>query len=216
MKITSIQTEAVRANEMSLLELIDRYVTQLADRSIVAISSKVVSLCEGNVVKVGEADVQELARREAQYYLAPANEYGYALTINRDILISKEFSVQVGVIVTDSRVTPMRRGVLGVGLAHSGFSALQNLVGRPDIFGQYELKYTYSAVLDGLAAAVTVQMGEADQRTPIVIVEEADFVEFQDRNPTAAELKLLSIPLEEDLYAEMLKAIPWDKRPEKN
>jgi len=245
MKVTTIKTEAIRANEISLIELIDKYITVLLERSVVVITSKVVSLCEGNVVKIGAADVQELAKREAQYYMPPPNEAGYALTVNRNILISKagidesntggyyvlwpadpqksanavrehlvkKFGVTVGVILSDSRVTPMRRGVIGVGLAHSGFKALQYLAGQPDIFGGYELKYTYTAVLDGLTAAAVVQMGEGAQRTPIAIIEEADFVEFQDRNPSGDELEKLVMPMEEDIFADMLKGIPWDKRP---
>ena len=71
MKLTSIQTEAIRANDMGLIQLIDKYVPVLEEESIVAISSKVVALCEGRVEKVGTVDVQELAKREAQYYMSP-------------------------------------------------------------------------------------------------------------------------------------------------
>jgi len=245
-KITTIRTEPVTKGAMSLRELLDRYVTDLKDGSIVAVTSKVVSLCEDKGVAVGTVDVQELARKEAEYYLAPGNNLGYALTVNRGILTSKagvdesntggyyvpwpddpqksandareylakKFGVRVGVIITDGRVTPMRRGVIGIGLSHSGFLALHNLVGQKDIFGTYELKYTYDGVLDGLAAAAAVQMGEGDQCRPIAIIEDADFVEFQDRNPTKDELALLNIDLEDDLFAEMLKGIAWDKRPE--
>ncbi len=249
MKITSIQTEAIRAGALGLTQFVDKYVTQLSADSIVAVSSKVVALCEGNVVKAGTVDVQELARREAQYYLPPtAHSLGYTLTVNRNILVSKagidesngdgnyvlwpadpqasanairehlvaKFGVRVGVILTDGRITPMRRGVIGVGLAHSGFAALRDYVGTPDIFGDYDLKYTYSSLLDGLAAAVVVQMGEGDQRTPIAVVEDVPFVEFQERNPTAEELAMLAMPLEDDIYAEMLKAIPWEKRPDRD
>ncbi len=246
MKITGIQTDPIRASEMSLAEFVDKYVPKLADGSVVAVTSKVVALCEGRVVKVGTADVQELARNEAQYYLPPtAHSLGYTLTVNRNILISKagidesntdghyvlwpedpqasanairaqlakKYGVRVGVILTDGRVTPMRRGVIGVGLSHSGFAALHNYVGTPDIFGNYDLKYTYSSVLDGLASAAVVVTGEGDQCMPIAVIEDVPFVDFQDRNPNAEELGELAMPMEDDIYAEMLKAIPWQKRP---
>jgi dihydrofolate synthase / folylpolyglutamate synthase len=248
MKITGIQTPAIRAREMTLEELIDRYVPSLSEGAIVAISSKVVALCEGRAVKVGTADVQALARAEAEYYLSPdAHSLGYSLTVNRHILISKagidesntggnyvywpqdpqasanfvrdfltrKFGVQLGVILTDSRVTPMRRGVIGVGLAHSGFAALRSYVGTPDIFGQYDLKYTYASIIDGLAVAAVVEMGEGDQRTPIAVITDAGFVDFQERNPTEAELELLAMPLEDDIFGDMLAGIKWDKRPGK-
>jgi hypothetical protein len=49
---------------------------------------------------------------------------------------------------------------------------------------------------------------------PIAVIEDAPFVEFQDRNPTGEELAMLAMPMEDDIYAEMLKAIPWEKRPD--
>jgi len=245
-KLTTIQTDAVRAGELDLLELVDRYVTDMPERSILAVTAKVVSLCEGRVVKFGAEAKEALVRRESEYYLPPEyNPYGVMVTVNRDILIAsagidesngdgnyilwpddpqasanrirehlrRRFGREVGVLMTDSRITPMRRGTVGLGLAHSGFAPLHNYVGTPDVFGTYDLKYTYASMVDGLAAAAVLMMGEGAQRTPIVVIEGADMVEFQDRNPTAEELQSLRIPLDEDLYGEMLKAIPWDKRP---
>jgi F420-0:gamma-glutamyl ligase len=132
----------------------------------------------------------------------------------REHLRSK-FGFSVGVIITDSRITPMRRGTIGLGLTHSGFSALTDYVGTPDVFGTYDLKYTYSSIIDGLACAAVVVMGEGNESTPIVIIEDAAFVEFQDRNPLETELDLLRITLKEDLYGQLLENIPWDKRPGK-
>ena len=90
MKISSVHTVAIRANDMTLLELVDAYVPVAREGMIVAISSKVVALCEGRVVKAGTVDVQQLARDEAQYYLTPSDRtLGYSLTVNRNILVSK-------------------------------------------------------------------------------------------------------------------------------
>lgn len=126
-----------------------------------------------------------------------------------------KFGYEVGVLITDSRLTVMRRGTIGLGLTHSGFKGLRNYVGTPDVFGSYDLKYTFASIIDGLAAAAVVVMGEGDECTPIVVMEDLDFVEFQDRNPTPEELRQLRIPLEEDVYSEMLKLVPWDKHPGK-
>ena len=107
----------------------------------------------------------------------------------------------------------MRRGTVGLGLAHSGFAGLRNYVGSKDIFGEYEYKYSYASIIDGLAAAAVVLMGEGAQRTPLILIEDIEFVTFQDRNPQKQELDELRITLEDDMYSEMLKMIPWDKRP---
>jgi F420-0:gamma-glutamyl ligase len=249
MKLTAIKTAAIRANNMTLLEFVDRYVSQPPEHSVVAISAKVVSLCEGRVVKFGDISKEELVRRESQYFLPPEyNTYGVMVTVNRDILIAsagidesngdghyilwpedpqasanairahfrEKLGYEVGVLLTDSRIPPMRRGTIGLGLAHSGFAALENYVGTSDVFGNYDLKYTYASIIDGLAGAAVVLMGEGAQLTPIVLIEDVDFVKFQDRNPSEEELAVLRVSLEEDMYNEMLKAIPWDKRPGKN
>jgi F420-0:gamma-glutamyl ligase len=246
MKLTTIQTDAIRASDISVLDFIDTYIKDMPENSILAISAKVISLCEGRIVRLDAVAKNELVRQESQYYLPPEfNPYGVMVSINRDILIASagidesngdgnfilwpedpqlsanmirehlrtRFGYDVGVLITDSRITPMRRGTIGLGLTHSGFSALTDYVGTKDVFGNYDLKYTYASLIDGLAAAAVVVMGEGAERTPLVLIEELPFVVFQDRNPNLDELEMLRIPLEEDLYSEMLKAIPWDKYP---
>jgi F420-0:gamma-glutamyl ligase len=162
---------------------------------------------------VAAAGVDE-SNGDGNYVLWPADSQASANELRTHL--SKRFGYEVGVIITDSRVISMRRGTLGVGLAHSGFSALNNYIGTPDIFGSHDMQYTYAGVMDGLAAAAVVLMGEGTECTPMVVVEDADFVKFQDRNPTAEELALLHVPVDEDVYADMLKAMPWEKRPGKD
>jgi putative folate metabolism gamma-glutamate ligase len=115
---------------------------------------------------------------------------------------------EVGVIITDSTTRPLRRGVTGVALAHSGFAAIEDYVGRPDIFG-HPLSITKANIRDGLAAAAVLVMGEADEQTPLAVIEDLPFVKFQDRDPTDEELAFLRISLEDDLYAPLLTRAPW-------
>ena len=125
--------------------------------------------------------------------------------------LAKRFKLKkVGVIITDSRTTMMRKGTLGVALSHSGFASLTSYIGKPDIFGR-KLKMTKSSIIDGLAASAVLIMGEGDEQTPLAIIEDVPFVKFQADNPSKKELKMLSIPLEDDLYAPMLKAVKWRK-----
>jgi putative folate metabolism gamma-glutamate ligase len=114
----------------------------------------------------------------------------------------------VGVMITDSKTTPLRRGTTGVAIAHSGFAALRSYIGKPDLFGR-KLKVTKANILDGLAAAAVLVMGEGSERIPLAVIEDVAFVDFQRRNPFRRELADLRIPLEDDLYAPLLKATPW-------
>jgi putative folate metabolism gamma-glutamate ligase len=123
--------------------------------------------------------------------------------------LTKRFKLkQAGAIITDSKTTPLRWGVTGIPIAHSGFKALKNLIGTPDLFGR-KLKVTKVAVADALAAAAALVMGEGAEQTPLSIISDVPFAEFQDRNPTKKELEELKIAIEEDVYAPILKRAPW-------
>ena len=51
--------------------------------------------------------------------------------------LRKKFSVKkLGVIITDSKTTPLRWGTTGVAIAWSGFSALNDYIVKRDIFGR--------------------------------------------------------------------------------
>ena len=114
----------------------------------------------------------------------------------------------VGVIITDSNVTPLRMGVTGVAIAHSGFLALRDYRGANDLFGR-PLRMTTANLGDALAAAAVLAMGEGSEQTPLALVTELAHIEFQDRNPNAEELKALAIAPEDDLFAPLLTAVEW-------
>ncbi|CAN5540043.1 putative folate metabolism gamma-glutamate ligase [soil metagenome] len=115
---------------------------------------------------------------------------------------------QVGVVITDSNVTPLRLGVAGVAIAHSGFLALNDYVGTPDLFGR-TLRMTKVNVMDALATAAVLVMGEGSEQTPLAMIEDLPFVTFQDRAPLPEELQELHIPMEDDLYGSLLTSVAW-------
>lgn len=125
--------------------------------------------------------------------------------------LQTKFSIEkIGVIITDSKTTPLRRGVTGVAIAHSGFAPLNNYIGKKDIFGR-ELHITKVNVMDGLAAVVVLLMGEGKEQTPLAVIEDLNFVKFQNRNPKRSELEELKIEIEDDLYGMILSAVKWKK-----
>ena len=143
------------------------------------------------------------------YILWPKNSQESANSI-REFLVQEYGLSEVGVIITDSKTTPLRRGVTGVTLAHSGFSALNDYIDKPDIFGRH-LHVTKANIADGLAGAAVLVMGEGSEQTPLAILTDLPFVTFQKRNPNAEELTDLKIPMEEDIYASILTRAPWKK-----
>lgn len=117
---------------------------------------------------------------------------------------------RIGVIITDSTCHPLRRGTNGIMLGYSGFRALNDYVGRPDLFGR-PFAVSQADVAGGLAAAAVLQMGEGAEQTPIAILTDLPFVHFQDRDPTAEELASVIIPLDEDLFAPFLTSVQWQQ-----
>ncbi len=149
-------------------------------------------------------DTYVLWPRDAQ---ATANE-------TRSYILRRFSLQQVGVIITDSTITPLRRGTTGIALAHSGFRALNNYVGTPDLFGR-PFTVSQANVAGGLAAAAVLSMGEGAEQTPLCIIQDLPFVHFQHHHPTAEELRLLAIEPQEDVFAPFLTSVKWLPKKEK-
>ena len=116
----------------------------------------------------------------------------------------------VGVIITDSRTTPLRWGVTSFSLGFSGIKALIDYSGKPDLFGRL-FKFEKLNVVDSLATAAALVMGEGDEQTPLSLIEDIPSVEFQDEDPNEKDLEELTINIQEDLYTPLLKSAPWIK-----
>lgn len=115
---------------------------------------------------------------------------------------------ECGVVITDSKTTPLRWGTTGIAIAFSGFEPLYDYRGQKDLFGR-ELHMTQVNVADGLAATAVLAMGEGAEQTPLAIINGCGHVTFCERDPTPADLASMRIPLENDLYAPLLTRAPW-------
>ncbi|MFN8443594.1 MAG: coenzyme F420-0:L-glutamate ligase [Caldilineaceae bacterium] len=125
--------------------------------------------------------------------------------------LCQRFAIQhAGVVITDSSPIMMRWGVNGVAIAHSGFAALNDYVGKPDLFGR-PLRMTRVNVANALAVAAVLVMGEGDESTPLAVIHDLPFVHFQNRNPRPEELAALQIDPQDDLYAPLLTSVPWQR-----
>ena len=113
---------------------------------------------------------------------------------------------RVGVVITDSRISPMRAGVTGMAMGYAGFKGVRDYRGKKDIFGR-KLKVTMTDVADSLATAATLVMGEGSERTPLCIIEGApvEFVENVNR-------KEILISAKDDMYAPLFKRAGGSKK----
>lgn len=161
-----------------------------------------------NNVMVASSGIDE-SNSNGFYSLWPENPQKSANAI-REYLVNKYTIKHIGVILTDSHLSPLRWGVTGVSISHSGFGALNSYIGKPDIYGKL-MRVEQSNVADSLATAAVAVMGEGNEQQPLAVINEVPFVTFQDRNPTEEELEGLKISLEEDVFASMLTSVDWKK-----
>lgn len=143
------------------------------------------------------------------YILWPKNPQKSANKI-RQYLKTRFKLKNVGVIITDSRTSPLRWGVTSVAIAYSGLKPLKNYIGEKDLF-ERKFEFEKLSIVDSLASSASVVMGEGNEQTPLAIISNIPFVDFQNRNPTEKELKELYISIEEDLYGPFLKNVKWKK-----
>jgi len=110
----------------------------------------------------------------------------------RDEIKSKT-GKRVGVLIIDSHGRAWRNGTVGVAIGIAGLPALEDLRGKPDLFG-YKLQVTQVGVADELAAAASLMMGQAAEGTPVVHVRGFPYPMRE------ATLKELIRPKEQDLF----------------
>lgn len=119
--------------------------------------------------------------------------------------LRKKFKVNnLGVIITDSRLVPMRRGVVGLCLGYFGFNPLRDYRGEKDLFGR-KFKMETSNLPDSLATAAVLEMGEGAEQTPMAIISDIPYIEFTKRYFE------FSIPEKEDMFYPLFSAVTWKK-----
>jgi F420-0:gamma-glutamyl ligase len=124
--------------------------------------------------------------------------------------LRKKYQVKnIGVIIVDSHTVPLRRGVMGIGLGYYGFIPIRDYRGTRDLFGR-KFKMSTVDLVDSLATAAMLEMGEGAERTPLALIEEVPFVQFTAK-PYHPEKKRSSLEIhwKEDLYGPLLRAVKW-------
>jgi len=116
---------------------------------------------------------------EGHVVLWPERPPETAEKIRQEIL--EKMGKRVGVLIVDSRVTPLRMGTVGVAIGIAGFEPIRDFRAKRDLYGN-PLLITRHAVADDIASAAHLIMGEASEGVPIVLVKNApaDFNEKVD------------------------------------
>ena len=117
----------------------------------------------------------------------------------------------MGVIITDSRLVPLRRGVVGIAIGFFGFKPLKDYRGKKDLFGR-EFKMETSNMPDSLATAAVLEMGEGSEGKPIAVISQVPGIEFinKDYKPRSSFYSY-EISEKEDMFYPFLSAADWKK-----
>lgn len=156
-----------------------------------------LTIKDGDVL--ANAGVDE-SNANGKLILLPKDSYQSAKIIH-DYLRKKYHLKKLGVIITDSRLLPLRAGVVGISLGYAGFKGIKNYIGKPDLFGR-PFEYSKTDIADSLATAAVLTMGEGTEKQPLCIISDAP-VEFTNKT-NRTELK---IDIKEDIYKPLFEQI---------
>jgi len=107
--------------------------------------------------------------------------------------LDAHFGIRLGIVITDSVGRPWRLGTTGIAIGSAGLEALDDLRGRPDMFGR-TLQVAEVATADCVAGAAALVMGEGAEALPVILVRGLD---AGDSTQTARSLVR---PADENLF----------------
>jgi coenzyme F420-0:L-glutamate ligase len=230
MEIIGLKTVLFNSQD-NLLDFLDREIKQLKNGEVVVITSKIVALAEGRTGEI--TDKKKIIKKEAQkvietpwasltltsdgwclnagidesnadrqLILTPTEPFRTAWQIRQHLI--KKFKLKhLGLIITDTKSLPLRRGTVGRTLGYAGFEALKSYVGKKDLFGRAN-RLTKTNVADALSASAVLVMGEGNERTPLAIIKDAP-VKFINQDISLSKEKNLSLPPDKDIFAKVYK-----------
>jgi len=136
-----------------------------SDSIVGGVSGFMLTLKEGLLTPNAGIDKSNIGH--GQVVLYPRSPLDSATALVEEMRFRR--GVEIGVVVSDSRLMPTRKGTVGVALAAAGMEAIVDMRGKPDLFGNV-LKVTSQAIADDLCSGAQVVMGEANEGVPIVLV----------------------------------------------
>jgi coenzyme F420-0:L-glutamate ligase/coenzyme F420-1:gamma-L-glutamate ligase len=102
--------------------------------------------------------------------LWPAHPNNSASSLRASLM--RKDDVGIGVMIVDSRITPLRLGTVGLAIGISGFRTLQDDRGKCDLYGR-RVKVTQTNLADDIASAAHLLMGERNERNGLVVIRDA-------------------------------------------
>jgi coenzyme F420-0:L-glutamate ligase/coenzyme F420-1:gamma-L-glutamate ligase len=146
---------------------------------------------------IANAGVDKSNCKPDEVILWPKNPQESAEKLRKEIF--KRTKKRVGIVIVDSRTAPLRWGTIGLALGFAGFHPIKDYRFKKDIFGN-TLQITLQNLVDDLACAAHLLMGEAREKTPIVLARDVP-VKFSSK----INVNSVFIPPDKCLYMKVLE-----------
>lgn len=225
MHISAIKTSLFRQGD-SLEDFINLHIPILQNGDIIAVTSKICALAENrirnrntlhtHIIQESQEVIEtpwailtrtthgwcinagiDTSNADTCIILLPKNPFKTAEKL-RQKLMKQHTLTKLGVIITDTRSTPLRVGTLGKAIGYAGFKPIQSYIGKKDLFGR-KSRVTESNVVDALAGIVVYSMGEGNEQTPLALIHDSPVI-FTTKPLTQKEMKLFLLP-ENDIFS---------------
>lgn len=193
-KVVSMSEKTIvrRADVSDKRELIENEADQFLSETVHG-----VALTVKHGILIASAGIDESNSENNDFILFPKDPYVSAQRLHQ--ALRKTWKLEkLGILITDSHTTALRRGVTGIALSHWGFQATHSQIGEQDLFGR-TMRMTHTNVIDALATAAVYVMGETRECCPLAVVSTPDL-----RFTETTSAKEIQIPLDEDLYGVLM------------
>ena len=217
MIITPIKTRIFTTRE-NLTDFILSSIPKIQEKTVFVITSKIVALAQRRVVFAGEDKKDEIIRSQSKNigktpwcvlayrdgeWSANAGidasniKNGFILLPTRPMYVARElwsalrkkYAVRsLGVIITDTRSVPLKKGTLGAVVGYAGFDGIKSYIGKKDLFAR-KLRMTQVNAADSLAAAAVLAMGEGNECMPLATISGAP-ISFWKKIQRPASLRI--------------------------
>lgn len=130
---------------------------------------------------------------EGAYALLPKDADESAKRIRRKIM--ELTGKDVAVIISDTYSRPFRKGQVEFAIGIAGVNPFKDYRGQKDLYN-YVLKVKNIALVDEIAAAAELVMGQGSEGIPVAVIKNLDRAELTDR----CSIKDVFISKQEDLF----------------
>lgn len=175
------------------------YARLVSEESAAAMKTRHAWLTVKDGMVMANAGIDE-SNAGGRLVLLPEDCFASAERLRKEL--KKAYRVEkLGVVISDSSVSPLRAGVTAHAVGYAGMKGVRDYRGRKDLSGR-KMKISRTNVADSIATAAALAMGEGAERRPLALVTDApvEFAEKIDRNETC-------IAPEDDLFHPFLKSL---------